>query len=190
MMTRNKFAVVALCVVCLVMGVVGAFAQGEARAPLTGVKTIPAMYVAWESKKSVIAQMNKEIPATFQELWQSCIDNGLHPIAQPTVSVDMEGAGGDTLNWQAWFPIADKPRPEDLAEQAAVRVKAVPQTEVAFTYHYGAPTDLQDTFMALVGWAQGQGLKLSMKARAVVYVWGGSKDEKQTVTECQLEYTK
>ena len=187
---KSKFAVVALCVVGLLMGVVSAFAQGGARQPLTGVKVIPAMYVAWETKKSALADMNKEIPKAFQELWQSCVDNGLHPIAQPTVVVDMATAQGDALNWEAWFPLADKPTPEDLAEKAAVRVKAVPQTDVAFTYHYGAPADLQDTFMKLVGWVQAQGLTMGGKARAIVYTSAESKDEKQIVTECQIEYTK
>ena len=190
MLIDSKLAVVALCVVCLLMGVVSAFAQGEARTPLTGVKVVPAMYVAWDAKKTLIAQMDKEVSKAFQDMWQACVDNGLHPIGQPTIAVEMEGPPGDTLNWQAWIPLADQPRQEDLADKAAVRVKAVPQADVAFTYHYGAPWDLQDTFMKLVAWAQGQGLQVAGKARAIIYVWPGSKDEKQIVTECQLEYTK
>ena len=189
MLRESKLAVVALCVVCLLASA-AAFAQGEARVPLTGVKTVPAMYVAWDAKKTLIAQMGKEADKTFQDLWQACIDNGLHPMGQPIIAVEMEGPPGDTLNWQAWAPLADQPRPEDLAEKAAVRVKAVPQAAVAFTYHYGQPWDLQDTFMKLVAWAQGQGLQVLGKARVAIYVWPGKQDEKYIVSECQLEYTK
>lgn len=179
-----------LCAVCLLFGVAVALAQGEARQSLTGVKVAPAMYVAWESRRSPMAHLDKDMAKTFQELWQSCTDNGLHPIGTPIMSVDQEEVPGDTLDWQAWIPIADQPKPEDLAEKAAVRVKAVPAATVAFTYHYGAPFDLQDTFLKLAAWAMGEGFQVAGKVRAFVYVWPGNKDEKYIVTECQLEYTK
>jgi effector-binding domain-containing protein len=190
MSRRTRIAVVALCGVCLLMGVASAFAQGEARPPLTGVKAVPAMYVAWDTKKSVIAQMDKDVPQVVKELRQSCIDTGLHPLGQPIISVEMEGPVGDTLTWQAWIPLADLPRQEDLAGKAAVQVKAVPQVNVAFTYHYGAPFDLQDTFMKLVAWAQAQGLQIAGRARVIVHQWPDDKDEKHLVSECQFEYTK
>ena len=190
MLRVSKLASAALCAVCLLSGVAGALAQGEARQPLTGVKVAPAMYVAWESRRSPMAHLDKDMSKAFQELWQSCIDTGLHPIGTPIMSVDQEEAPGDTLDWQAWIPLADQPQKEDLAEKAAVRVKAVPAAKVAFTYHYGAPFDLQDTFLKLAAWAMGQGFGVAGHVRGIVYVWPGSKDEKQIVTECQMEYTK
>jgi hypothetical protein len=190
MLRELRCAQVALCGVCLLAGVVAAFAQGEAPAPQIGVKQVPAMYVAWENRKSPMAHLDQDMARAFQDLWQSCVDTGLHPLGTPILSVDQETPPGDFLDWQAWIPLADKPGEADLTEKAAVRVKAVPAANVAFTYHYGTPFDLQDTFLKLAAWAMGQGFQVAGKVRGVVHVWPGNKDEKYIVTECQMEYTK
>lgn len=172
-----------LCLASLVLMTMLAAAQDLA----IGCKTAPAMIVASVAKTTTLDAARTEVESAFAALWQACTDAGLHPIGLPMLSVDLNGIETGPLSWEAWVQLADPLDPAKLPDKPGLKLKAVPATPVAYTYHPGSPWQTDEAFTRLYKWATNQNLAIATRARVLIYVWPGQKDEAATMTECQLE---
>jgi effector-binding domain-containing protein len=175
--------------VLLALAWVSAVAQQQApRAIQRDVKTVAPMYVAFVERTTTADQIPDQAGDTLSELWTTCEDNGFHPVNMGVIVLaltELPGPG-EQFTWEAWLPVIEQPSERDLHEDAVVRIKRVPKTEVAFTYHVGDPNDVENTFMTLVQWAEGKQLPATGRVRVVLVGLTGL-DFGEFVAECQLE---
>jgi effector-binding domain-containing protein len=173
-----------------VLACLGVAAQGQAQGRIQrDVKTVAPMYVAFVERASPPDQIPIEADEALTELWTSCEDNGYHPLDVGIITIAgvMSPAPADNLKWEAWLPIIEQPTDEELRQDAAPRVKRVPRSEVAFTYHVGDPNDIENTLMGLFAWAGGKGLTLTGRARVLMIGMTGAANRPEFLAECQLE---
>ncbi len=187
--SRTYLSVVAVALVVTLAGIVQAAPVAD-RPMQQGTKTVATMYVAYAGKTSAPKDIAAQIPQTLQELWTSCVDNGLHPAGPPTVAAQIEEQTDQAVKWEAWLPLADQPSAEDLANKGPVPIKQVPQTVVAYTYHAGNLADIETTFGALANWALGQGMTPAGRARVVMNMTPPDGNAEHMTAECQLEVAK
>lgn len=172
-----------LCLIVLVL--VSSFAICQDLA--IGTKTAPAMVVAYAGSTTALETAQGEVESGLAALWKACTDAGLHPIGVPMLSVDLNGAQTGPICWEAWLQLADPLDPARLPDKPGLKIKQVPATSVAYTYHAGNPWQMDAAFTRLHMWATNQNLAIGSRARAIIYVWPGQKDDAGTMSECQLE---
>jgi hypothetical protein len=158
-----------------------------ARPMQQGTKVVAAMCVAYAGRTSDPKEIGAQISQTLQELWTSCVDNGLHPAGPSIVAAETADRATQMVKWEAWLPLAEQPSADDLANRGPVPIRQIPQATVAFTYHVGDPGQIGSTFAALATWAGANGLRPLDRARVVVNMTPTDGKEEHFVRECQLE---
>jgi len=153
-----------------------------------GTKTAPGMWVAFYASQSALPHVRQDIEQRFMALWTACHDAGLHPLALPILSCDINGIDTGTLSWEVRLPLADQLDPAALPDKPDLHVKQLAPAKVAFSYTAGDPWEaMGKAFGQLRDWAVDQKLDVTTQARAIIYAGLFGDKPEDVITECQLE---